>query len=239
LILIVIFAGLLLGSVLAHFFGGARTSPKATPVSVAAAVVPSASPALFPPALPRPSRTPRTPVASPSPASSPAPTAAVSTSPSPSPSPKPSISASPASPKATSSPAKTVAAATKAPLLRLPVVTASPAPPIRAAAAASPVPNYVSSGSDHAAEIVRSYLGAIARGDRATATTYLARGLPGEVFMDSSARVVSLHSSAAGGEQYKVTADVQTSTGEYYVTFAVEPGSGGLQITDHYAIKVR
>lgn len=57
--------------------------------------------------------------------------------------------------------------------------------------------------------------------------------------MDSSARVLSVHSSGAGGSQYKVTADVQTSTGEYYVTFALEPGTGGLQITDHYAIKVR
>lgn len=56
--------------------------------------------------------------------------------------------------------------------------------------------------------------------------------------MDSASRVVSLHTAAAGASQYDVTADVQTSTGEYYVTFALAPGTGGLQITDHYSIKV-
>lgn len=86
---------------------------------------------------------------------------------------------------------------------------------------------------------MRSYLGALARGDRATATTYLQRGLPGEAFMDSNARVVSVRSSATGSQTYKVTADVQTSSGEYYITFTVEPGAGGLQIVDHYAIKTQ
>jgi hypothetical protein len=112
------------------------------------------------------------------------------------------------------------------------VVTATPA----RAAAATPAPNYVAAGPDQAAGIVRSYLGALARGDRATATSYLARGLPGEAFMDSSARVVSVRPSTAGS-QYKVTADVQTSSGEYYITFVLEPGAGGLQIIDHYSIK--
>ena len=93
-------------------------------------------------------------------------------------------------------------------------------------------------GPDQAAGIVRSYLGALARGDRSTATSYLARGLPGEAFMNSSARVVSVRPSAAGS-QYKVTADVQTSTGEYYITFTLEPGAGGLQIVDHYSIKTQ
>jgi hypothetical protein len=79
-------------------------------------------------------------------------------------------------------------------------------------------------------------LGALARGDRATATTYLASGLPGEVFMDSSARIVSLHASPAG-TQYRVTAEIATSTGAYYATFTLESGTGGLQIVDHYSIK--
>lgn len=85
---------------------------------------------------------------------------------------------------------------------------------------------------------MRSYLGAMARGDRATATSYLASGLPNEAFMDSSARIVSLRPRALGS-QYRVTADVQTSTGEYYITFTLEPGPGGLQIIDHYAIKTQ
>jgi hypothetical protein len=101
------------------------------------------------------------------------------------------------------------------------------------------VPNYAAAGTDRAADVVRSYLGALARGDRATATSYLARGLPGEVFMDSGARIVSVRSSAVAASEYKVSADVQTGSGEYAVTFTLEPGSGGLQITDHYAIKVR
>ncbi len=115
------------------------------------------------------------------------------------------------------------------------VVTAAPATPSRAAAA-TPAPNYVAPGPDQAAGIVRSYLGALARGDRATATSYLARGLPGETFMDSSARVVSVRPSTLGS-QYKVIADVQTSNGQYAVTFVLEPGTGGLQIVDHYSIK--
>ncbi|MBV8489362.1 MAG: hypothetical protein JO199_02440 [Candidatus Eremiobacteraeota bacterium] len=42
-----------------------------------------------------------------------------------------------------------------------------------------------------------------------------------------------------GTQTYKVTADVTTSNGEYYITFTVAPGPGGLQITDHYAIKTQ
>lgn len=78
----------------------------------------------------------------------------------------------------------------------------------------------------------------MARGDRATATSYLEHGLPSETFMDAGARIVSLRPSAVGS-QYKVTADVQTSSGEYYITFVLEPGAGGLQIVDHYAIKTQ
>lgn len=93
-------------------------------------------------------------------------------------------------------------------------------------------------GADQAAGIVRSYLGAVARGDRATATSYLARGLPGEAFMDNGARIISVRPTAVGS-QYRVTADVQTSTGEYYITFVLEPGPGGLQIIEHYSIKTQ
>jgi hypothetical protein len=110
--------------------------------------------------------------------------------------------------------------------------TSTPAP----AAATTPAPNFVSSGPDQAATIVRSYLGALARGDRATATSYLAHGLPSEGFMDANSRIVSVRPQA-DGSQYKVSADVQTSTREYYITFTLQQGTGGLQITDHYAIK--
>ena len=89
-----------------------------------------------------------------------------------------------------------------------------------------------------AESVVRSYLSAVASGNRALATTYLAGGVPGEVFMDSTAHVVSLKSASAGSG-YRVSADVITSNGEYALTFSLSPGASGLQITDHYAIKVR
>ncbi len=113
---------------------------------------------------------------------------------------------------------------------------ATPAP--GRAAAVTPAPNYVAPGTNEAAGIVRSYLGALARGDRATATSYLASGLPGETFMSPESRVVSVHSVQTTRSQYRVTADVRASTGEYYVTFTLEPGSGGLQIVDHYSIRM-
>lgn len=91
-------------------------------------------------------------------------------------------------------------------------------------------------GPDQAATIVRSYLGALARGDRATATSYLAHGLPSEGFMDANSRILSVRSESSASP-YKVSADVQTSTGEYYITFTLQQGTGGLQIIDHYAIK--
>jgi hypothetical protein len=124
-------------------------------------------------------------------------------------------------------------AITPAPLHRLPSATPMPA------TAATTVANYSAANGADAAAIVRSYLGAIARGDRATATSYLAHGLPSETFMDASSRIESVRSSRLSKQQYKVTADVQTSTGEYFITFTVEPGPGGLQITDHYSIKTQ
>lgn len=107
------------------------------------------------------------------------------------------------------------------------------------ATAATTVANYSAANSADAAAVVRSYLGAIARGDRATATSYLAHGLPSETFMDASSHVESVRSSRLSKQRYKVTADVQTSSGEYFITFTVEPGPGGLQITDHYSIKTQ
>ena len=85
---------------------------------------------------------------------------------------------------------------------------------------------------------MRAYLGALARGDKATATSYLLSGLPSETFMDQSARVLSVRADPIGKGSYKAAADVRTSTGEYYITFTLGPGPGGLQIADHYGIKI-
>jgi hypothetical protein len=84
---------------------------------------------------------------------------------------------------------------------------------------------------------VRSYIGALARGDRSGAASYLATGSPSESFVDSSARVQSVHVDPSGNGTYKAGADVQTASGEYYITFTLAQGPGGLQITDHFAIK--
>ncbi len=85
--------------------------------------------------------------------------------------------------------------------------------------------------------MVRAYLGDLSRGDRSGASGYLATGSPNEPFMDSSAKIQSVHADATGRGTYKVGADVQTATGEYYITFTLSPGPGGLQIQDHFAIK--
>ncbi len=55
--------------------------------------------------------------------------------------------------------------------------------------------------------------------------------------MNQQAQIQSLRSAKVGSQQYQVTADVQTTSGEYYVTFTVESSPSGLQITDHYSIK--
>ena len=61
--------------------------------------------------------------------------------------------------------------------------------------------------------------------------------LPTETFMNSNSHIESIRSANVGAQQFQVTADVQTTSGEYYVTFTVEQGPTGLLITDHYAIK--
>jgi hypothetical protein len=241
LVLVVVFAGLLLGGVLARFFGGAKSAPaQATPppqVEFTIAPAPSTTPLRIAKASPAASplvhasaRASARPTIEPSPTLSPS--ASPAASPSGSAEPKPS-----AKPRASETPRVVIVTppphtATSGPA----GVTSAPATPAAVAAANTPAPNFGASSSDQAATVVRSYLGALARGDRATATTYLAHGLPSENFMDAGARILSVRSEPAGN-QYKVSADVQTSSGEYYVTFTLAQGTGGLQITDHYAIK--
>jgi hypothetical protein len=93
------------------------------------------------------------------------------------------------------------------------------------------------SGADTATNIVRAYIRDISRGDRSGAAAYLATGTPNESFLDSTARITSVRTDNAGNGTYKSGAEVQTSTGNYYITFTIAPGPAGLQITDHFAIK--
>ncbi len=84
---------------------------------------------------------------------------------------------------------------------------------------------------------MRTYLQALARGDRATANSYLASGSANETFMSGDSQIESIRSTPLGESRYSVSADVRTAGTEYYATFTLEPGPGGLQITDHSWIK--
>jgi hypothetical protein len=220
LVLVVILAGLLLGGALAHFFGG----PKARVVEPTVAALPTTVTTSAPIA------TTPTPIVT-----TPAPTMTAATA-TPRPTVTPSVLATPlraAVVEPTHTPrAKPLASPSKVHATATPIPAPALTPTPKTVAALPPV-----TSGDRAAAVVRSYLEALARGDRATAATYLAHGLPTETFMNSGSRIESIRSSSNGAQQYQVTADVQTSSGEYYVTFTVEGSPGGLQITDHYSIK--
>lgn len=114
-----------------------------------------------------------------------------------------------------------------------PIAVATPVPAAPPKALAPPK----APAADPAASVVRSYLEALARGDRAAASTYLAGGSASETFMSGEAQIESIRSTPQGNSNYLVTADVKSAGVEYYATFTVAPGPGGLQITDHYYIK--
>lgn len=224
--LVVILAGLLLGGALAHFFGGPKGAPSAAPSAFAALSSPSTTST---PIVATPLPTP-TPVATVTATSRPAKTPASRILASKTPRPERSAPVAPPTRRVSSTPvpapSKVRATPTSSPTAK--AIAAVPLP------AASPA---ALSGEDRATSLVRSYLDALARGDRATAASYLARGSPSETFMSRNAHIESIRSASLGAQQYKVTADVQTVGGEYYVTFTVQSGPGGLQITDHYSIK--
>jgi hypothetical protein len=214
-----------LGGVLAHFFGGANAPQRAAQTPLAEASVPPVTP--LPSASPMASATPSpmaTPTRTPPPSESPAPTKKpAKPTPTATPSAAPVASATP-----TRAPAPVVAATRKTIVATArPVAVATPVPvaPPKAPAA------------DPAASLVRSYLEALARGDRATASTYLATGSASETFMTGEAQIESIRSTPQSNSNYLVTADVKSGGVEYYATFTVAPGPGGLQITDHYWIK--
>lgn len=238
LVLVVILAGLLMGGVLAHFFGGSKSAPQAAPTVVAASLPsPAATPAPIP-TTPMPKITP-----APSPSASPSPT------------PSPAASTTPkrvlAAAHATAAPPSKSPAITKAclhctlkpkptPSIPPPLSKTQPVASKTIAAAAAPATHSPSvSSDDRAGAIVRSYLEALAHGDRSGASSYLASGTPNETFMTPDSHIESIRSSSVGPQQYRVTADVQTASGEYYVTFTVEQSPGGLSITDHFSIKTQ
>jgi hypothetical protein len=253
LVLVVILAGLLLGGGLAHFFGGAGrgSNGRATDIAIVPTPVPTLGPVSI--ASPAPTVTPMT--STPTPTTTPAPAVAAA-SPSPTgapptltPAPSPAVQATSQKPTVAhviAEPAHAVAALTHVAAARSPVTaapaqaTAAPAQATAAPARVQPPPTATAvaeTPDDNASSLVRSYLDALAHGDRSTAAAYLTHGLPNETFMSQGARIESIRSASVGPQQYHVTADVFTASGEYYDTFTVEAGPSGLAIADHYWIK--
>jgi outer membrane biosynthesis protein TonB len=221
----VILAGLLLGGVLAHFFGGSNAPQRLAQSPLAQASVPPVTPLPSAPSMASATPSPMvTPTPTPRPAQSPAPTKKpAKLTPTPTPSAAPAPSATPTrAPAPVATATRTAIVATARPFA---AATSIPAAPPKAPAA------------DPAASLVRSYLEALARGDRATASTYLASGSASETFMSGEAQIESIRSTPQSNSNYLVTADVKSGGVEYYATFTVAPGPGGLQITDHYYIK--
>jgi hypothetical protein len=80
---------------------------------------------------------------------------------------------------------------------------------------------------------VRSYVQAVARGDRAAAGTFLMHGSPSETFISADSQIKSIRSAPLGSSGYTVKVDVRNASGEFHGTFTLEPGASGLQISDH------
>lgn len=236
LIVLVIFAGLLLGGGLAKFLGRGGGPSVPTPVpTVTPLPTESATPSLAPTPSPTPHAThsPK-PTAKPSPSATPAATA----TPSPTPSPAASPTVKP-SPKPSTEPTELIITPAPKPTKK-PVTHAQkppPAPPTPAPTLAptpSPTPALITGAptADHAAAIVRSYLTALANGHSSFATGYLRSGLPSEDFMKGG-RVTNVQATANGDGSFFVTAAMETPAGSFTENFRVENGPNGLQITQH------
>ena len=223
----VVAGGWFLGQALAHAFGGsdrqtAQTGPSSLPV-----VTPFASPSAAQ-ATPQPS--PGTP------APTPLHTAVPTKSPEPTRVPAPSETAAPTqtpepAPTALPTPVPTRAAtANPATPKPLPVPTALPS---RAA--------HVAAGSDQSAsaaeQTVRSYIGALMRGDPQSAAAYLGNGVPDESFIDSGTRIEAISQTAHADGSSTVSVELQTNSGRYRESFEVAPAAGGSRILEKSVAK--
>ncbi|PZR56682.1 MAG: hypothetical protein DLM50_07570 [Candidatus Meridianibacter frigidus] len=243
LAIIVILAGLALGALAARFLGRSAEQPAATtaqPQNASAAPVPTAAPETAVPP-PKPSRSAvvvmlRTPGSLPANRASARATfhrIALAT-------PKPSLSAVPAQSlnipptRRPSVASASVAVAPATPRVR-PI---SARPPIAAPSPMSPSP------SESASNLARTYLTALMRGDRRSAAAALGQSpetssLDESQFLDSSARITSVHTLPNGDGSYKVESEVTASKGTYFVTMQVSHVGDGYVITDHHAIRIQ
>jgi hypothetical protein len=252
LMIIVIFAGLLLGGLLAHIFGGTTataqlplTPPPVTPVAVATPSAHARAPRLRPKRVaaaqplsaPRPSRgrkpAPQT-STTPPPSATPI-TIAVQPN---SPKPRKPLAAHPVSyesgaPAVHVEPLSSAASATLPP-------TATPSPATRPADETTHERSLANTVALHVPKspegVVRAYLSALVHGDDNAAAQYLASGSPTEQFVRGG-RIEDVSSVDNGDGTYQVTADVSTRDGRYYVIATVAALPYGMLITDHYHIK--
>ena len=116
----------------------------------------------------------------------------------------------------------------------------TPAPAATATAAPADVMHRVRSGSDDAASGRSLIPGRRYRvADRSDLSGHISPpDRPGESFVDSSARILSVHAGRHRPRHLQSRLPTsRTSTGEYYITFTLTPGPGGLLINEHFAIK--
>ncbi|GAC1413683.1 MAG: hypothetical protein NVSMB64_23930 [Candidatus Velthaea sp.] len=96
-----------------------------------------------------------------------------------------------------------------------------------------------------ASSAVRSYIGALMRGDETAGYAALGgtageRGLTlsEEAFLDPTARITSLRTSKVDENNATVECEIASSKGTYYATYHVTLGPRGATITQHDYIKV-
>ena len=120
----------------------------------------------------------------------------------------------------------------------------------RVAAASTPAPTSPPTAAaptvvSSASSAVRSYIGALARGDESAGYAALG-GSPGDrglalseqAFIDSSAHITSLHATKVDESSATVECEISSAKGTYYATYHVTLGPRGATITQHDYIKV-
>ncbi len=92
-------------------------------------------------------------------------------------------------------------------------------------------------------QVVRNYVAALIRGDDRSANTALGRGpdaggnFAEQEFIDSKARITSMHTINNGGGNYTVETEVRGAKGLYFITFQVSKTPDGYVIGEHTYIK--
>ncbi|MGZ3503984.1 MAG: hypothetical protein ACXVAW_05415 [Vulcanimicrobiaceae bacterium] len=228
LLIVIVVLGFFIGGVLARFLGSPKIAMnqktvQPTPLpTVQFTQPPSPTPSPEPTEPPLPSARP-TVSALPSIAKAPK---AVAVAPTPTVAPAPTQSPTPrATPEPTPAATPTPPPRRTEPIARKPEPTTPPA-------TAPPAPR--AAPTDASGSVVRSYINALANGNRTGAQQYLASGsVDQDSFIDGSAEISNLRESRNSDGSSKVDVDLNTASGKYLITFTVSSG----RITDHTATK--